>query len=151
MKPMIACTVLFLLAPAWAQEKKPDFSGHWTINLARTDYGRMPKPKSYVEVIGQEGPVLTVTTTSDDGRGPSRWFLKLTTDDHDCINEVNGNEFHSRSHWEGGKVVTTVTGDRGLSMVEVRSLSADGKTQTVETYMGQRGGTAAMVRVEERK
>jgi len=150
MKLTFAWTVL-LLAPIWGQEKKPDLSGHWTINVARSDYGRMQKPKSYVEVIDHKEPVLTISSAIEDGRGESKSFLKLTTDDRDCINEVNGNEFHSKSHWEGGKVVTTVTGDRGLSLVEVRSLSADGKTQTVETYMGQRGGTPAMVRVEEKK
>ena len=143
---------MLLLAPAGAQEKRPDFSGRWSIVAAKSDYGRMPKPKSYVEVIEFKEPLLTVATTSEDGRGESRSFLRLTTDDKDCVNEVGGNEFHSRSHWEGGKVVTTVTGDRGLSMVEVRSLSADGKTQTVETYMGaQRAGSPAMVRVEEKK
>lgn len=150
MKLIFACTVL-LVAPIWGQEKKPDLSGHWTINAARSDYGRMPKPKSYVETIDHKEPVLTIATTIDDNRGESKSFLKLTSDDRDCVNEVNGNEFHSKSHWEGGKLVTTVTGDRGLSLVEVRSVSADGKTQTVETYMGQRGGTPAMVRVEERK
>jgi hypothetical protein len=150
MKLTFACTVL-LLAPIWAQQSKPDLSGHWVIDTARSDYGRMPKPKAYVEVIEHKEPVLTIATTSEDNRGESKSFLKLTTDDRDCVNEVNGNEFHSKSHWEGAKVVTTVTGDRGLSLVEVRSLSVDGKTQTVETYMGQRGGTPAMVRVEERK
>ncbi len=150
MKLTLVCTVL-LLVPAWAQEKKPDLTGHWIINTAKTDYGRMPKPKSYVEAIDHKEPALTIATTSEDNRGEMKSFLKLTTDDRDCVNEVNGAEFHSKSHWESGKLVTTVTGDRGLSLVEVRSLSADGKTQTVETYMGQRGGTPAMVRVEERK
>ncbi len=150
MKPTLALCLLLCTA-CLAQDKKPDFSGRWTIDTARSNYGRMPAPKTYEEVIEFKSPLLTIATTSEDGRGPSKYFLKLTTDGQDCINEVNGNEFHSKSHWEGGKVVTTVTGDRGLSMVEVRSLSADGKTQTVETYMGQRGGAPAMVRVEQKK
>ena len=150
MKRTCACFFL-LLAPLGAQEKKPDFSGHWSINAARSDYGRMPKPKTYVETIEQKEPVITISSTSQGQRGESTMFLKLTTDDREAVNEVDGNEFHSRSHWEGAKLVTTVTGDRGLSMVEVRSLSADGKTQTVETYMGQRSGAPAMVRVEDRK
>src|SRR5581483_3655841 len=110
---------LIVLSPLLAQDKHPDFSGRWTINLAKTDYGPRPKPKSNVEVIEQKGPLFTVTTNSEEGRGPSSTFLRLTTDDKDCVNEINGNEFHSKSHWEDGKLVTTVTGDRGLSMVEV--------------------------------
>jgi len=149
MKRRFACT-LILLAPLWPQQKNPDLSGRWTIDPARSDYGRMPKPKTYVEIIEHKEPVLNITTTSEDDRGESKMFLKLSTDGRDCINEVNGNEFHSKSQWESGKLVTTVTGDRGLSMVEVRSLSGDGKTQTVETYMGQRSGTPAIVRVEKK-
>jgi hypothetical protein len=149
MKRTLTCTLL-LFAPLWAQNKKPDFTGHWTINAAKSDYGRMAKPKTYVESIDHKAEALNIATTSEDQRGESKSFLKLTTDDHDCVNEINGNEFHSKSHWEGAKLVTTVTGDRGLSLVEVRSLSADGKTQTVETYMGQRSGTPAMVRVENK-
>jgi hypothetical protein len=151
MKPTLTLCLL-LTVSLWGQDKKPDFSGRWSLNTAKTDYGRMAKPKTYVKVIDQKEPSLIVTTTIEDQRGESKSFLKMTTDDRDCINEVNGNEFHSKSHWEGPKLVTTVTGDRGLSLVEVRSLSADGKTQTVETYMGQqRSGTPAMVRVEDRR
>lgn len=150
MKRTLAFSLL-LTASVWSQDRKPDFSGHWTLNTSKTDYGRMPKPRAYTEVIEQKVPTLIINTTSDDGRGESKSFLKLTTDDRDCTNELNGNEFHSKSHWEGSKLVTTVTGDRGLSLVEVRSLSADGKTQTIETYMGQRSGSPAMVRVEDRR
>jgi hypothetical protein len=150
MKPTLTLCLL-LTASLWGQDKKPDFSGRWSLNAAKTDYGRLAKPKAYVEVIEQKEPSLIVNATSEDQRGESKTFLKMTTDDRDCINEVNGNEFHSKSHWEGPKLVTTVTGDRGLSLVEVRSLSADGKTQTIETYMGQRSGTPAMVRVEDRR
>ena len=158
MKRTIACTFVLvaplwaLVAPLWAQEKRPDFSGRWSINVSKSDYGRMAKPKTYVETIAQKDAVMTVNTTAEDQRGESTMFLKLTTDDRECVNEINGNEFRSKSHWEGDKLVTTVTGDRGLSLVEVRSLSPDGKTQKVETYMGQqRAGAPAMVRVEDRK
>jgi hypothetical protein len=49
-----------------------------------------------------------------------------------------------------GKLVTTVTGDHGMQLVEVRSLSSDGKTQTVETHMGQAGGAPQMKRVMQK-
>jgi hypothetical protein len=44
-------------------------------------------------------------------------------------------------------LITTGTGDRGMRMVGVRSVSADGKTQTVETYMGEVRGNPQMRRV----
>jgi hypothetical protein len=151
MKPTFAWLSLLLAFAALAQNPKPDFSGRWTIDTAKSNYGGRPAPKTYVEVIEHKDPALTISSTSEDQRGESKMFLKFTTDDRDCVNEVNGNEFHSKSHWDGAKLVTTVTGDRGLSMVEVRSLSANGKVQTVETYMGSMQGAPAMTRVEDRK
>jgi hypothetical protein len=77
-------------------------------------------------------------------------FMKHTTDDHENLNEINGNEFRSKSHWDGTKLITTVTGDRGMRMVEVRSVSGDGKTQTVESYMGEVRGSPQMKRVMQK-
>ena len=135
---------------AWPQDKPPDLSGHWVIDASKSSYGGMALPKTYVEVIESKDASLSISTTTEDQRGEQQYLTKLTTDGKDNLNVINGNEFHSKSHWEGGRLVTTVTGDRGLTLVEVRSLSSDGKTQTVETYMGQAGATPQMKRVMQK-
>jgi hypothetical protein len=66
-----------------AAEKNGGLSGRWVMDAGHSSYGRMPLPKSCVEVIGQK----------------------------------------------------------------VRSVSADGKTQTVETYMGEVRSNPQMKRV----
>ena len=144
---LLAIAVAALLP---AEEKKTTLSGRWVMDAEHSSYGRMPLPKSYVEVIDQKDPVITITTTSEDQRGESKSFMKLTTDDRENLNEINGNEFRSKSHWDGAKLITTVTGDKGMRMVEVRSVSGDGKTQTVESYMGEVRGTPQMKRVMQK-
>ncbi len=149
-RKMLAAWIVAALAAAFqvtADEKKVSFSGRWAMDAGHSSYGRMPLPKSYVEVIDQQDPVLTISTTSEDQRGESKSFMKLTIDDREALNEINGNEFRSKSHWDGAKLITTVTGDKGVRMVEVRSVSVDGKTQTVETYVGEVRGTPLMKRV----
>jgi len=130
--PFAIC-LLFCATALWPQDARPNFSGHWSMNASKST-GR--NPKTCQETIEHKDPAFQVTTVSEDARGQSTSFLKLSTDGHENVNDVNGNEFHSKSHWDGGKLVTVVTGDRGMSMTEVRSLSADGKTQTVESFMG---------------
>ena len=130
-----------------ADEKKVSLSGRWVMDAEHSSDGRIPVPKSYVEVIDQKEPVITISTTSEDQRGEMKSFMKLTTDDRESLNEINGNEFRSKSHWDGAKLITTVTGDRGMRMVEVRFVSADGKRQTVETYVGEVRGNPQMKRV----
>jgi hypothetical protein len=147
----VTCLV-FLAASqlAWPQDKPPDLSGRWVMDASKSSYGGMAVPKTYVEVIESKDASLSISTDTEDQRGPQQYLTKLTTDGKDNLNVINGNEFHSKSHWEGGKLVTTVTGDRGLTLVEVRSLSSDGKMQTVETFMGQAGATPQMKRVMQK-
>jgi hypothetical protein len=149
---VLCISIAFLAACQMAQSQNstPDLSGHWVMDASRSSYGNMALPKSYAETIEHKGSVLTIATTSEDGRGVQSSFTKLTTDDRDSLNEINGNEFHSKSHWEAAKLITTVTGDRGMQLVEIRSLSADGKTQTVETYIGQVGPAPQMKRVMQK-
>ena len=146
----VAAWLVFALTRApqlAADEKKVSLSGRWVMDAEHSSYGRAPLPKSYIEVIDQKEPVITISTTSEDQRGEMKSFMKLTTDDRESLNEINGNEFRSKSHWDGAKLITTVTGDRGMRMVEVRFVSADGKTQTVETYMGEARGNPQMKRL----
>ena len=94
------------------------------MNAARSNYGRMGLPKSFVETIAHKEPVLTIAATSEDQRGETKTFMKLTTDGREALNEINGNEFRSKSRWDTGKLVTMVTGDErnvdGGSAVSIR-------------------------------
>lgn len=147
----IACLVLLTTCQlAWPQTSAPDLSGRWVMDASKSSYGGMALPKTYVETIETHSSALSISTDAEDQRGEQKYLTKLTTDGKDNLNMINGNEFHSKSHWDGPKLVTTVTGDRGLTLVEVRSLSADGKTQIVETYMGQAGATPQMKRVMQK-
>lgn len=130
------------------QDSKPNLSGHWVMNAAKST-GR--NPTTCTETIEHQEPAVSITTVSEDPRGQSKSFLKLSTDGRESVNDVNGNEFHSKSHWEAGKLVTVVTGDRGLTMTEVRSLSADGKVQTVESFMGTSRATPMATRVMQKQ
>jgi hypothetical protein len=143
--------VIGLLATAATlrpQDSKPNLSGRWVMNATKST-GR--NPKACEETIDHKEPALTITTVSEDPRGQTKSFVKLTADGRESVNEINGSEFHAKSHWESAKLVTVITGDRGLTMTEVRSLSPDGKTQTVESFMGTSRATPMATRVMEKQ
>ncbi len=60
--------------------------------------------------------------------------IHLTTDGKPTTNTIGPNTFKSTTHWEDGKLVTFVEGDRGQHMTETRELSPDGNTLTVTGY-----------------
>jgi hypothetical protein len=61
--------------------------------------------------------------------------IRLTTDGKDNLNIVGGREMTAQTRWDGGKLVTLVSDPRGMQFTEVRSLSEDGRVQTIEGFM----------------
>jgi hypothetical protein len=48
---------------------------------------------------------------------------------------VGGREMTAQTRWDGGKLVTLVRDPRGMQFTEVRSLSEDGRVQTIEGFV----------------
>lgn len=136
----LSICALFLSAAIAAGQTKPDFSGRWELDLAASSFARQPAPQSQVDVIEHQEAAFVLSSTTGDARGTQTMNVKWTNDGREVLNVVNGNQFRASSKWEGSKLVTLVIGDRGLSLTEVRWLSPDKTTLTVETYIGGRQG-----------
>jgi hypothetical protein len=156
-------TMLFLcVAVAFGQDTKPNFTGDWTLDREKSELGEPgPAPgggRGRGRGMGMgsfsfthEGDVLVVKRKVEF-QGEERTFeSRHTTDDKENVNEgFRGNSIKSKTRWEGAKLVTesvmeTPNGTRETK--ETRSLSADGKTMTIEmTSKGSLGeGTRKMV------
>ena len=125
---------------------KPNFTGDWTLDREKSEMGERDLE---VVVAGDAGWVWVrfrsrtmathvVMKRKVEFQGEERTFeSRYTTDGKENVNEgFRGNSIKSKTRWEGTKLVTesvmeTPNGTREIK--EVRSLSADGKTMTVET------------------
>ena len=154
-KPVSAVmmTLFLCVAVAFAQETKPNFTGDWTLDREKSEMG---EPRQGGGGGGGRGRGMGMGSFSitQDGdalvlkrkfefQGEERTFESHhSTDGKENINEgFRGSSIKSKTHWEGTKLVTesvmeTPNGTRETK--EVRSLSADGKTMTVE--MTSKGG-----------
>jgi len=147
---MSVATMMLLLCVAvgFGQDTKPNFTGDWTLDREKSEMGE-PGPGggggggrgrgmgmgSFS--ITHEGDALVVKRKVEF-QGEERTFeSRHTTDGKESVNEgFRGSSIKSKTRWEGAKLVTesvmeTPNGTRETK--EVRSLSADGKTMTVET------------------
>jgi prophage tail gpP-like protein len=132
----VLATLVLLAQATFAQDGKPNFSGHWRLDKSKSDFGSGPQPDEVSEVIDHHEPTLVVnSTTRQSGREDKR-SVRYTTDGAENTNMVAGHTMQTKTHWEGGRLVTVVRDERGLQLTEVRSLSKDGKTQSVETDFG---------------
>jgi hypothetical protein len=137
---LMTAVILPFAARAQAQGK-PDFSGAWTLDAAKSDApmgrgGRGGPAGPVTLAIKQTAAELTIETK----RGEQSQTAIYELDGSESKNEVAGrggpSMVISKAHWDGAKLV--IDGSRevqgfAITTKEVRSLSADGKEMTVET------------------
>jgi hypothetical protein len=123
----------------FAQSKKPDFSGEW-----KTEADKSTRADVTAETIDHSEPKVVITTTPTNG---SSFSVRLTTDGKDNLNIIGGREMTAQTKWEGEKLVTLIRDPHGMQFIEVRSLSQDGREQTVEGFMDPSRNRAMFRRV----
>lgn len=151
-----------------SQESKPNFTGRWVLNPDRTKPKVPPgfdnkrnlvccETKSSVLTIDHKEPNMTITssTVRVDNRGNEtvdHYVSKLTTNGSDTVAESDGIEYHNTTRWDSGKLITTVTSNdkRFIPSINVYSLSGDGKTMTIESYIRRIEGEPELTMVFER-
>lgn len=121
-RSLLAALVLLLAAPAWAQDAKPDFSGKWNLDLAKSDFGPAPPPESIVIVIEHKEPNLKVTSTQTGQQGVVTNERNLTTDGKENTNRMRAmggeQDVKSTTRWEGTKLATALKMDFQGSVIE---------------------------------
>jgi hypothetical protein len=135
---MVAAVVIPFTARA---QGKPDFSGTWTLDTAKSD----PAPQGRGGGGGMGGGPITIKQTAtelsitSEGRGgPQTLTYKL--DGSESTNQVMGRggaqSVKSTAKWDGSSLVIDTTRDfNGMTITtkEVRRLDNGGKEMIVET------------------
>jgi hypothetical protein len=138
-KAIFALSAIVLAAAVVAaQDAKPDFSGTWTLDLAKSDFGPMPPPDSLVSVIEHKEPNFKITTTQKGQQGELTNVRALTTDGKEAVNKLQtmGGEQDVKSitKWNGRLLTTSFSLDAQGAMIDITdtfALSDDGKLLTV--------------------
>lgn len=139
-----------LFASTAGAQDKPDFSGNWKLDPAQSQMGG-GRPggggggggggmAAQEVTIAQDGGTLRITmTVMGEARTQSFNLAGQPSTNPMAMGRMAG-EMVTTSTWDGDKLITTgntnVTTQQGAMTIqtrEIRSLSADGKTMTVET------------------
>jgi hypothetical protein len=132
---MVFITLAFS-GSAFAQGK-PDFSGTWTLDIAKSDVGQgRPSAQAATQkvtlVIKQTPAVLAIERKA--GERVETATFKL--DGSESVNKSpSGQDIKSTSRWVGSTLVTKsmMSTEQGTAeMSDVRSLNADGKVMTID-------------------
>jgi hypothetical protein len=145
---------LFFLAVSASAQTKPNFSGDWKLDAAKSNFGPMPAPTSLTQKISHNDPALKVQT-AQTGDFDINSDFSFTTDGKESQNAV-GNDFHmtSTAKWEGDTLVFDNKMDfQGTAMTSTDkwSLSPDGKTLTQQRHFSGPMGEGDSVLVLEKQ
>ncbi|MBI3401766.1 MAG: hypothetical protein HY048_10125 [Acidobacteria bacterium] len=133
-----AALVLLVSVSARAQNAMPNFSGTWTLDLAKSDFGPAPPPDSVVMTIDHKEPSLKSTTVQKGQQGDAANESTITTDGKENVNRLRAagmeQDVKSTSKWNGKRLTT----ERGfeiqgmsIGMNDAWELSDDGKVLTI--------------------
>lgn len=116
---------------------KPNLTGTWKLDVAKSEFGAMPGPSSMTRVITHNDPAMNVKTTQSGQRGEFTTELKYTTDGKESVNTTRMGEVKSLVSWEGDTLVVKYklnTPNAGeLNFEERWDVDAGGKSMTVKT------------------
>ena len=142
---------LFAAATSLAFAAKPNFTGEWKVDTAKSDFGDMPAPDSIVMQIDHTDPKVAMKQFQTGGpRGEMKADLTYMTDGTETKNAVRGNEIASTGKWSGEALkITTKMSWQGnsVNIVETWKLTSGGKILEIvrEVNSDQGGSTMKLV------
>ena len=141
----IACVVTLLSASVGVQNQ-PDFSGTWSMDLARSEAAAQGTPIGPVTVVIRQSPGEVHVQTTRNGTTETVRYLPA------AAKAVGGGELIGAFRWDGAKLVTRLVTDinkQAITVEEARSLNPSGREMTVEVMLVvehgyQSGGTGVL-------
>jgi hypothetical protein len=130
----VAIVVAAAYALSIAAQGDP-FAGTWTLNVAKSKYDPGPPPKSGSVTFASKGASITATITGVSATGENLKFgytAMIDGKDHPLTGSADGDTITLRQV-SPTSVETTYKLKGKVTLVNVRSVSADGKTLTVTT------------------
>jgi hypothetical protein len=154
MKSLMTTLVGLLITNSVFAAGAPALAGTWIFKADKSKGVGMMSAVAITAVITQTGSVLKIHETSvSQGKEQTHDNTYDIAGDPKTNESPMGDKSSTVSHWENDKLVTTWTAEGAVAgstvvRTETRSVSADGKTMTVEW---SRDGKAGMVMVFDRQ
>jgi hypothetical protein len=153
-KTLVAALTVTAFAASLAAQSKPNFSGTWKLNVSKSDFGPLPGPDSRLDVIEHNDPVLRVNVAQEGAQGKQNFTLSYTTDGKEVMNKQGPRDIKSTVVWDGSNLVLNSKfsfNDNDVTVKNVWTLSADGKTLTENAHLSAQMGEADQKMVFEKQ
>jgi hypothetical protein len=151
-KAWVILAAVVVVAGVGFAQAKPDFSGTWKLNVAKSDFGPVPGPTAQTDAIQQSGQTLKINVTVEGDQGKMQYTEVLTTDGKEVAIAPDSPVAHPAPEvtmqtvsaaWDGATLNVSqklTYGGDPVTGVSHYTLSADGKVLTVASdYQSSQG------------
>lgn len=120
-------------AKARTTRGRPDFTGTWMLDTARSEFGQIPggRPITRTDLIEHRDPVLRQTLLLSLPSGLDTTEYRYTTDSARVVHRVDSRDIEARVWWEGATLCLLSKSKivmLEMSLGERWTLSPDGRT-----------------------
>ena len=134
---LVLAVLIGFVTPS-AQGAKPDFTGKWSLDAAKSDFGQVPAPDSMVHDIEHKEPNLKVMTSVKSAAGDTTNTRTFSTDGKESTNKLSmmGTEqaVTTTAKWEGPSLIVSASFEAQgttVQLIDTWTLSGDGKVLTI--------------------
>ena len=132
-------------APMPSAGGRPNFSGVWKLNVAKSDFGPLPGPDSETDTIEHNDPMLKMAVDQKGAQGARQYQLDININGKEEAHKLGPQDVKTTSQWDGSALVvlTKLTfQDNEVLIKSSYTLSPDGKTVTNSTHLSSPMGEA---------
>jgi hypothetical protein len=150
-----AVLIIAALASFALAADKPNYSGEWKLNAAKSNFGPLPAPATYTRKVTHSEPSITIEDTqTGTAAGDQHDTHTYTTDGKEISFQSNGADVKSALTWDGDALQINSKASVQGTDIEIKdkiALSDDGKTMTDSIHIGSPQGELDMSIVFEKQ
>jgi len=125
------------LAAFLISQGRPDFSGSWVIDPARSHFGPLQPPGVFERTIQQTQNQIHSFTHQAGQQGDSHTNVKFSLDGKENVVSLHGDEARVTARWMMSSLI-----------VETRRKNAEGDIVSTETWSLEEGGKSLLIQAK---
>jgi hypothetical protein len=139
-----AALIIAALAGMALAADKPNFSGDWKMNAAKSNFGPIPAPATYTRKVTHMEPSITIENTqTGTALGDQHDTRTYTTDGKEVSYQANGADVKAAITWDGNALlINSKASIQGMDILikDTITLADDGKTMTDAVHVASPQG-----------
>jgi hypothetical protein len=136
--------IIAALASIALAADKPNFSGDWKMNAAKSNFGPIPAPATYTRKVTHAEPSITIENTqTGTAMGDQHDTRTYTTDGKEISYQANGADVKAAVSWDGNALlINSKASIQGMDIIikDTITLADDGKTMTDAVHVASPQG-----------